>query len=102
MRNSMRTELCLERREMFHQECSQEAIFTEGEKVLLMQGVNVGLGVLFNDSVRDNDRTTLVGCSDTIKSEASGQTSDRAKQAFKSFRQVVRNVIFIHLDHCPP
>jgi hypothetical protein len=102
MRNSVRAELCLEGREMLHQECRQEAIFTKGEQILLMQGVNVGLSVLFNNSARDDDGTTLVSCSDAIESEAPGQTSDRAKQTFESFRKVVRDIIFVHLDHCPP
>jgi hypothetical protein len=72
MRNSMRAELCLEHREMLHQECRQERIFAKGE---LMQGVNVGLSVLFDNSVRDDDGATLVSCSDSIESKASGLTS---------------------------
>ena len=33
MSNSVRTELGLERREMFHQKCSQKSIFTQGFKL---------------------------------------------------------------------
>jgi hypothetical protein len=79
MSNSVRAELCLEGRKMLHQERSQEAIFSEGKKVLLMQGVNIGIGILFNNSSRDDDGTTLVSCSDTIQSETPRQASDRAK-----------------------
>lgn len=56
---------------MLHQERRQETIFTEGEVILLMQRANVGLSILFDNSV------TLVSCSDTIKTETSGKTSDR-------------------------
>ena len=62
---------------MLHQERRQETIFIEGEEILLMQRVNGGLSILFDNSVRDYIGTTLVSCSDTIKTETSRQTSDR-------------------------
>ena len=101
MCNCIRTELGLEGWEMLHQEGRQETVFTEGKEILLMQRVNIRLSILFNNSARDYNGTTLVGCSDTIETETSRQTSDGAKQTFERFRKVVRNVVFVYLNHCP-
>jgi len=76
MCNSMRAELRLERGEVLHQECRQETIFTEGEQILLMQGVNIGVSVLFDNSIRNDYGTAFVSCSDTIESKAPRQASD--------------------------
>jgi len=54
-----------------------------------MEGIDVGIGVLFDYSVRDDDGTTLVGCADTIKTETSRQACDGTKQTLESFGQVV-------------
>ena len=59
-------ELRAERREVLQQQRRQETIFTEGEQVLLVQRVDVGLGVLLYDAVRDDDGATLVGGPDAV------------------------------------
>jgi hypothetical protein len=51
VRNGMGAELGLEGREMLHQESRQETIFTKGKQILLMQSVDIGFGVFFDDSI---------------------------------------------------
>ena len=66
-------ELGLERREMLHHECCQEPIF-EREQILLVQRIDIGLRVLLDDTVGDDDGPSLVGSTDTIERETTGQT----------------------------
>lgn len=66
MRESMGVELGPEGGEVFQQQRSQETIFAQREQVLFVQSVHVGFRVLLDDTVRDDDRTTFVGGSDTI------------------------------------
>jgi len=74
----MGAELCFEGREMVHQECGQETIFTEGEQILLMLGVNVALRILFGNRIE----TTLVSCTDAIKSGKQVTEPNKLSKAF--------------------
>jgi hypothetical protein len=74
--NSIRDELGLESWEVFHQESGQETIFTEREKILLVKGVNVGLGVLVDNTIRDDDWTAFVSSSNAVEGETSRETGD--------------------------
>ncbi len=74
MRQGIRIELGAERREVLEHQSRKVTIFTEGEQVLLVQGVDVRLGVLFDDAVGNDDRTSLVCCTDTVHGETTGQT----------------------------
>ena len=76
-------ELRPERGEVLEQEGREITIFTEREQVLLVQGVDEGLRVLFDDTVRDDDRATLVRGTDPVHRETSGQTRHRAEQALE-------------------
>ena len=46
-----------------------------------------------------HNQKRCVGCSE--ESETSRQTGDGAKQTFERLRKVVRNVVFVDLNHCP-
>ena len=101
-RNSIRGELHLVRWEMLHHQSCQITIFTQREQIFLVEGVDVPLRVVVNDTIRDDDRPTLVRRSDTIQRETTGQTGDRAEQTFESFSKMMGDVIFVNLNHRPP
>jgi hypothetical protein len=102
MRHGIRTELGLELREVLHQERRQEPILSQTEQVLLMEGVDVGLGVLLDDTVRDDDRATFVGGTDAVERETTGKTGDRTEERFEGLGEMVRDVVLVDLDHGPP
>jgi len=83
MRDRIRDELCLERREVLQKERRQETIFTKGEQVLLVQRVYVPFGVLVDDTVGDDDRSAFVRSTDTVEREASRKTRYRAEQTLE-------------------
>lgn len=102
VRYGVRTELGLECREVLHHERRQETILSEREQILLVQRINVGLGVLVDDAVRDDDRATLVSRANTIEGETAGQTGDGAEERLERLGKMVGDVVFVHLDHRPP
>lgn len=51
---------------MLEEQSRQVTILTKREQVLLMEGINVGLGVLLDDAVGDDDWTALVRSTDSI------------------------------------
>ena len=51
---------------MFEEQGRQVTVFAEREQVLLMEGINVGLGVVLDDAVGDDNRTALIRSSDSI------------------------------------
>ena len=102
MTERMRVELGLEGREVLHNESRQETIFTEREQVLLVQGVHVRLGVLVDDTVRDDDGTSFVGGADAKEREATGQAGDGAEERFEGLRKMMREVVLVDLDHRRP
>jgi len=59
-------ELRLKGGEMLEEQSRQVTILTKREQVLLMEGIDVGLGVLLDDAVGDDDRTTLIRSTDSI------------------------------------
>ena len=102
MRHRIGNEFRLEGREMLHEERGEETIFTEREKILLVERVNVAFGVFVDDPVGDDDRTTLVSRADTIERETPGKTGNRTKEGLERLGKVVRDVVFVNLNHRPP
>jgi len=102
MGHSVGAKLGLERREMLHQQCCQETIFSKREKILLVERVDIGLGVFFDNAVGDDDGSTFVCGSDTIESETARKTGDRSKERLESLGQMVGDVVLVHLNHGPP
>lgn len=102
MRGRIGAKLRLERREVFHHQRRQKTIFTEREQILLVQCIHVRLGVFFNDTVRDDNGSSFIGCADTVQGETTRQTCDGAKKTFECFGQVMRDVVFVDLNHRPP
>lgn len=70
----IRLEFGLECRKVLQEKRRQEPIFTQREQVLLVKRVDIGLGVLVNNTVGDEDRTTLVRGTNTVEGETSGET----------------------------
>ena len=97
MRSSIRRELGLERREVFHQQRRQEPILAKRQKIFLVQCVDVRLRVFVNDPTRDNDGTALVSGPDAVHGETSRQTGHGTEQTLKRFRQMMRDVVLIDL-----
>ena len=91
-------ELGLERREMLHEERRQEPIFTQREQILLVKRVDIGLSVLVNDTVGDEDRTALVSGTNTVEGEASGETGHGTEQTLESLGEMVGNVVLVNLN----
>ncbi|RUS26043.1 hypothetical protein BC938DRAFT_471298 [Jimgerdemannia flammicorona] len=99
---SVRSEGHLVLREMFHHQGREVTILAEVKQVLLVEGIDVIVLVITNDLVRNNQRRALGGGTDSIHAETAGQTSDTAEQGFKRLRQVMRNVVLVHLNHGRP
>ena len=97
MCQSVRVELCTERREVLQHEGREVTIFTEGEQVLLVQGVDIRFGVLLDDTVGYDDRATLVCCTDSVHGETTGQTCDRTEQTLEGLGQMMRDVVLVNL-----
>ena len=91
-------ELRLKRREMLEEQSRKVTILTEREQVLLMEGINVGLCIVLDDAVGDDDRTTLICGSDSVQRETAGETGNGAEKTLKSLGEVVRNVVLVHLS----
>jgi hypothetical protein len=87
----------LESGKVLHHQCREVSIFTQREKVLLVEGVHVRLGILVDDPAGNDDWPTLVGSSDSVDTETSRKTSDGTEQALKSFGKVVGNVVLVDL-----
>jgi len=94
----IRRELRLECREVLHEECREETILSEREQILLVQCVDERLSVFVNDTAGDDDRATLIGSTDAVKRETTGQASDGTKEGLERLGQVVRDVVFVHLS----
>jgi hypothetical protein len=56
-------------REVLRHQSGEITILTKREKVLLVQGVHVAVGILFDDLVGDDERLALVGSSETVHAE---------------------------------
>ena len=102
VRNRIRAKLGFKRREMLHQQRRQKPILSQREQVLLVQRVDIGFGVFLNDAIGDDDGPTLVCSPDSIQRETTRQTGDGTKEGFKGLGEMVRNVVFVDLDHRPP
>lgn len=85
VRNRIRAKLGFESREMLHKESGQESIFSKREQILLVQGINVGFGILFDDPIGDDDWTTFVCGTNAVEGETTWQTGDGAEQALEGF-----------------
>lgn len=102
MSESIRTEFCLEGREMLHHQRCQKSIFTEGEQVLFMKRIDVRFRVLLDDAIGNDDGPALVGSSDAVERETTGQTGDGAKQTLEGLAQMMGDIVLVNLDHSPP
>jgi hypothetical protein len=85
VRNRIRAKLGFESREMLHKKSGQESIFSKREQILLVQGINVGFGILFDDPIGDDDWTTFVCGTNAVEGETTWQTGDGAEQALEGF-----------------
>jgi len=75
MRDRIRDEICVDRREVLQKEHRQETIFTKGEQVPLVQSVYVPFGELNGDTVGDDDRWSFASGTDTVERETSRRTT---------------------------
>lgn len=62
-----------------------------------MEGINIGLCIVLDDAVGDDNRSTFIRGSDPIQRETTRKTGNRAEQTFESLGEMVRNVILVHL-----
>jgi hypothetical protein len=99
MSDGIGNELGLERREMLEEERGEIPIFTEREQVLLVQRIDVAFCVIVNDTVGDDNRPTLVSCTDPVQGEAARKTADGAEQTLEGLGQMVREIVFIDLSY---
>ena len=102
MCESVGGEFSTEGREVLEQESSQVTIFTKRQQVLLVQSINVWLGVLLDNSVGDDDRPSLVSSSNPVHGETTGKTGHGTEERLESFRKMMGDVILVDLDHSPP
>lgn len=89
MSDSVWRKLHLEGREVLHHQSGQVSIFTEGEQVFLVQRVDVDFGIFVDNPGRDDDGSTLVGRTNSINTETTGQTGDGTEKTFERLSQVV-------------
>ena len=102
MRDRIWAELGLERREMLHQQRRQEPILSEQEEILLVKRIDVGLRVFLDDVIGDNDWSTFVCSPNAIQRETTRQTGDGTEERFKSLGKMMRDIVFVDLDHRQP
>jgi hypothetical protein len=102
MRDRVWAKLGLERREVLHHQRRQEPILSEREQVLLVQSVNVGFRVFLDDAVGDDDGPALVRGPNAVQGETTRQAGDGSEEGFKGLGEMVRDVVFVDLDHRPP
>jgi hypothetical protein len=74
---------------MLHHQRREVSIFTEREQVLLVQGIDIDLGIFVNDSSRNDDRSALVGRSDSVDTETTGQTGDGSEKTLEGLGQMM-------------
>jgi hypothetical protein len=85
------------RREVLHHERREVSVLAEREEVLLVEGVDEVLRIVVDDALGDDDRSALVGGSETVDREATGETGDGAEEGFEGFGEVVRDEVFVDL-----
>lgn len=85
---------------MLHEQCRQETIFAQGEQILLMQGVDMVLSVLINDSIGYDEWSTFISGTNPVETEATRQTRNRSEETLEGFRKVMRNIVFVDLGQC--
>ena len=52
---------------MFHRKSGQELIFSKREQILLVEGITVGFGILFDDPIGDDDGPTFVCSTNAVE-----------------------------------
>ena len=82
---------------MLEEKRCEVPIFTEREEILLVKRVDDRLGVFLDDTVRDDDRTTLVRGTDAVHGETTGQTRHRSEQTLEGLGQVMRDIVLVYL-----
>ena len=55
-----------------------------------------------DELVGDEEWLVCIGGAQTIEGEATGQTSDGSEQRLEGFRHVMRDEVFVDLNHSPP
>ena len=63
-----------------------------------MQRVNVGFRILIDHSARNDDRATFIRSPDSVNTETTRKTRDRAEQALESLCEMMRDVVFVDLS----
>lgn len=73
---------------MLHRKSAgQESIFSKREQILLVDsGINVGFGILFDDSIGDDDGTTFVGSANAAE-EQPGKHVMQPNKLLKAFER---------------
>jgi hypothetical protein len=72
MGDSVRRKFHLEEWEVLHHNRRQIAILSELKEILLMERVDFAVGILLDDAVGDDKRSTFIGCPDSIHRETTG------------------------------
>lgn len=62
-----------------------------------MKRVDEGLGVVVDDALRDDDRSSLVCGSDSVDGKAAGEAGDGAEEGFEGFGEVVGDEVLVNL-----
>ena len=52
---------------MLHRKSGQESIFSKREQILLVEGINVGFGILFDVLFGNDDGTTFVCSTNAVE-----------------------------------
>lgn len=72
----VRGKLHLEGREVFHHQGRKVSILSKGEQVLFVKSVDVGFGIVVDNSLGDDDRSSFIRCPKSVQTETTGKTSD--------------------------
>lgn len=84
----------------------EKTVFTQQQQIFLMQGGDDALAVLARHLGLDNDGYPIVvgllARLDAVHGETAGKTGDTAKDRLERLGLVVRDKVFVHLDHGDP
>lgn len=78
---------------MLEEKRGQVAVLAETEQVLLVERVDVVLGVVVDDEIGDDERPALVRRADAEEGEAARQTGDGTEERLERFGEVVADVV---------
>ena len=69
------------------------------QEVLHVQSVNTDLLVGLHNLFANEQGLSGLGCANAIHGETTRQTGDGSEETFKGLRQIVRDVVLVHLHH---